>query len=503
VNEMLLSPVDHRPAKRPRWPALGLLAAVASLTLALTACDGPSSSTTPATSQPLAGGKFRLLVVDDPALATAAERLRGEWNAQTGADFEIRRVTEKDLAAAMSKSKSKTLDADGIICSSAMLGPLAAQELVAPLPEKLLRGSAGAWADIFDLEQLREAAWGRQVVAVPLGSPVLVCYYRADLLEKLGRQPPQTWQQYQELAELLGDRKPAGGKQPWHGAVEPLGPGWAGVTLLARAASYAKHRDNYSTLFDINSMEPLVAGPPFVRALEELVATAKQGPAEQLQFDPAAVRAEFWQGHCGLALSWPTAAGKSPLVDGGAASAIRVGFAELPASSQAYNVGNKAWEPLGEGVDPHVPLLGAAGRLGMVCANTQHPAAVFQLLLWLSGEPEGSRVCGASPATTLFRRSQVASSQQWTEKAVSPAAAAQYAALTERTLKRGDCLLALRLPGRSDYLSALDEAVQAAVRGDLTPAAALDRAATRWRETTQRLGLEGQRQAYLHSLGLE
>ena len=94
----------------------------------------------------------------------------------------------------------------------------------------------------------------------------------------------------------------------WCGTIEPLAPGWAGLVLLARAAPYAKHRDNYSTLFNIDTMEPLVAGPPFVQALEELVAAAKFGPPDPFRYDPAAARAAFWKGQCGMTLTWPTAA---------------------------------------------------------------------------------------------------------------------------------------------------------------------------------------------------
>ena len=104
----------------------------------------------------------------------------------------------------------------------------------------------------------------------------------------------------------------------------------------------------------------------------------------------------------------------------------------------------------------------------------QRPEAVFQLLLWLSGE-QSARVCPASPATTLFRHSHLKSPQEWTDKSLSPAAAAQYAAVTQKTLDRADCLLALRLPGRAEYLAALDEAVHRAVRGKTSPAEALGR----------------------------
>jgi multiple sugar transport system substrate-binding protein len=492
--------------------------AVGGLMLAAAGCPRPKPPpATPPAAEPLAGVTFRLLVADDPALAKAAGRLRGEWHAQTGSDFILVNTTENDLAAA------RSLDADGVIVSSGMIGTLAARELIAAVPEKRPQadsadkdsaasdggdgGESGPGGEIFELLALHEATWGKQVIAVPMGSPVLVCYYRADLLEKLHRQPPQTWEEYRELAQLLEAQRPASGG-PWHGAVEPLAPGWAGLVLLARAAPAAKHRDNYSALFDIETMEPLIGGPPFVRALEELVTTAKRGPPEQLQYDAAAVRDEFWRGHCGLALSWPTAAAKTPAAGGAEAAVapeakgLRAGLAELPGAPQAYNVGTKSWEPLGEGVDPHVPLLGVAGRLGAVAAGGKHPEAAWQLLRWLSGPKWSPQVCAASPATTLFRRSHLKSPQQWTERAMSPAAAAQYAALAGKTLGRTDYLFALRLPGRTEYLAALDDAVRAAVRGEAAPAAALKQAAARWDQTTRRLGLEAQRTAYRQGLGI-
>jgi multiple sugar transport system substrate-binding protein len=469
-----------------------LLAALLWAILPLAGCDDAGSKADPKKSaaepRSLAGTKLRLIVLDDPAMATAIGRLRGEWRVQTGSEFEVADA-EKDWSA-------KSCDADAVICPSAMLGALAAGGQISALPEKLLHGAAGQWEDIFELLRLREAAWGGEVFAVPMGSPTLVCCYRADLLEKLGRKPPQTWDEYEELARLLAAQKPARNGGPWCGAIEPLGGDWAALTLLARAAPYAKHRDNYSTLFDIGTMAPLVAGPPFVRALEELVATAKRGPPRQLQLDPAGVRAAFWAGQCGMALTWPTAAGKLP----SAVKDIRIGFAELPGSPQAYNVPGKTWEPLGEGADPHVPLLGVAGRIGVVSARAAHPGAALELLLWLSADRQ---VCPVSPATTLFRRSQLQSPRQWTEPLVSPAAATQYAALTAKTLGRSEYLLAVWLPGRAEYLAALAEAVRSAVAGKSPPADALRTAAAHWREITARLGLPRQRTAYRQSLGVD
>jgi ABC-type glycerol-3-phosphate transport system substrate-binding protein len=467
----------------------------------LTGCPRESSDEQPV-KRPLEGLTLRLAVADDPGLAAAVVRLRGEWNAQTGAELQVRPVAEKDLLDA------QALPADAVLCASHLLGPLAERKLLAAVPKAIL--SSPQWGDIFELLKLREAAWGRQIMAVPFGSPVLTCYYRADLLEKLHHKPPRSWTDYEALAKLLAAQKPAGGG-PWCGTIEPLGPGWAALVLLARAAAYAKHRDHYSALFNVETMEPLVAGPPFVHALEKLAAATKLGPANPLGYDPVTARSAFWSGQCGMALAWPTAA-KPEKAEGGKQKAelipdkvdpqIRVGFSELPGASRVFNLSNRAWDVRGDDDDSRVPLLGIAGRLGVVAAKSEHREAAFQLLLWLSDSRTSPQVSAASAATTLFCRSQLKLPSLWVEKPAT-AAAVQYGDATEAALRHEQWLGALRLPGRAEYLAALDEAVAAAVRDGKPPQEALLLAEKKWREITARLGIERQRAAYRHSLGLE
>jgi multiple sugar transport system substrate-binding protein len=459
--------------------------------LCLAGCGGPRPEAYPP-ALPLAGQKLCLVVADDPPMAAAIRQLCDQWNAETGAELDVRETTERELAAA------EKLPGDAAVCPACLHGLLADRGLVAAIPAEFHRDDAGPWADIFDLLRLREARWAGQTTAVPLGSPLLCCYYRADLLEKLHRRPPQTWAEYLDLAKALGE--PAGPPdRRRYGAIEPLAAGWAGLVLLARAAPYLKHPDNYATLFDIETMEPLVTGPPMVRALTELVAAAKLSPPEMLGYDPAAVRRAFWEGRCGLALSWPTAARLSPPLR--AKAGVRVGFATLPGTAEVYNVTNKAWETREEGAQRQVPLLGIAGRVGLAAKGQQQEAA-SRLLLWLASQQWSPRVSAASSATTLFRRSHLGTPGDWVERPVGAAAAAEYAAATELALHSQQSVVALYLPGRAEYLQALDEAVQAAVRGQRSPADALAKAADKWREITKRLGHDRQKTAYLHSLGL-
>lgn len=492
---------------KPRIPVLrqadarcGLALTAGCFLLLLAGCpDGDRASDDQSRNIMPEGLKLRLLVVEDPALAGAVGQLRGEWNAQTGTDFEVQQMTFGDLAAT-----DKT-GVDAIICPSHYLGSLAEAQQIVPIPEALLEDHQRSWSEIFSLLRARESVWGTKVLAIPFGSPVLTCYYRADLLEKLNHQPPRTWAEYHKLGELLADRKKLGDSgppdgEPWYGAIEPLGPGWAAQVLLARAAAYATHRENYSALFNIDTMEPLIDRAPFIRALEELVASAALGSPGQLAYDPGAVRAAFWEGRCGLALSWPTAA---KIVATAPGQNIQVGFAELPGSTEVYNFTDQRWEARGRDEDPHVPLLAIAGRVGTVTRQSQSPVAVVHLLFWLSDEKWSRQVSAVSPATTLFRKSHLEDPGIWVERQIPASGAAAYATLTEQTLSRQQRMFALRIPGRAEYLAALEEGVHRAVRGQQTPEESLARVAALWGGITQRLGRDRQAQAYRRSLGLD
>ncbi len=474
--------------------------------LPLVGCDfGASRTAKSAKTTPI---KLKLLVVGDEAIAEAVRPLKAEWQARTGGSFDVRTITPDELTAL------QTLPDDAVIFPSGQLGFLAERGLIAPLSAEVLKTEELRWRDVFEVLQLREAVWGTQTEAVPFGSPLLVCWYRPDLLEKFDRKPPTTWAEYQQLAEFFNRPENLGNavlsaEASWAGTLEPRAPGWAGRLLLARAAAYAKHRDSYSTFFNIDTMQPLIDGPPFVRALTELAAAARLQPANLELLDPSGVRQEFLSGHAALALTWPTAAfqlGQQP-------TKTPVGFIELPGSDKVYSVATKHWEQRSRDEDPHMCFVGISGRLGGVSANCGYPDEALLLLGWLSSS-WSQRVSAASPETTLFRHSQTTSPEAWLNPGIDPPAARQYAEGLEESLSRPASLLALRIPGQDEYFAALEEAVATAVAAGKTTepstkdesakvSEALKTAAQRWNEITDRWGRDAQRTAYRHSLGLD
>jgi ABC-type glycerol-3-phosphate transport system substrate-binding protein len=435
---------------------------------------------------------LKLLVVDDPDLGKAIAR---EWQARTEETIEVKHIRAADLVAA------SRLPGDVIVFPSGLIGQLAERELIVPLDDALLAEPEFDRRDIFDQIRLREMTWGNRTVAVPLGSPQLLLAYRADIFEKLGIAPPVDWAGYQAVVEKLADPAAVGvlappADQAWHAATEPLADGWAGQLLLARAAAYAAHRDQLSPLFEFESGEPLIDRSPYSRALKELSAAAKAGGFAESRMGPSECLAELLAGRCAMAIGWPAP-------EPGAAatkSAGNVRFALLPGAKLSYNFATKRWES-SEAAEPlRVPCLAAAGRMAAVTSNTASKKRGEGFLTWLAGKATNGQIGPHSRGTTLFRQSQQSDPERWTG-GLSAAQSKQYAETLAQALSLPQISPGMRLPGRTDYLAALDKATQRSAAGEATPAELLADTKKRWTEITQSIGVEKQKLANLRSLG--
>jgi multiple sugar transport system substrate-binding protein len=458
------------------------LCIAAAILLLLTGCPekqaaSPAQKTAARPPQPLT-----VLVVDDPPLGQAIAR---EWRGRTEQELTVRDVSLADVLAA------NRLPGDAVVFPSGVIGHLAERGLISALESTLLEDAEFNYRDIFDQIRLGEMRWGRQTVAVPLGSPQLLLAYRADAFEKENLKPPADWNEYQQIVERL-QVAPIGAAEP--STIEPLAPGWAGQLLFARAASYALHREQVSPLFQLDSMTPLIDQPPYVRALEELVAAAKTAGYAGQRLDPAEVFKKIRSGNCAMAIAWAV----TNTADQPSVADANLRFSALPGSNQAYRFATKSWEPRGEGDEPRVPLRAISGRMVAATASSSDTGRAQGFVIWLAGRDVSQQVGPHSDATTLFRHSQIATSTRWTGS-LAPEVSRQYSDVLDQSLSlpRG---FGLTLPGRPDYLAVIDQAVQQALDGN--PAQdALAEAAKKWTEITKKFGLDAQIRANAHSLG--
>ncbi|MFO7906496.1 MAG: ABC transporter substrate-binding protein [Planctomycetota bacterium] len=442
-------------------------------------------------------GPVRVTVVDDAPFAKVLQR---QWAARTDNELELKQMTGDEL------EQRRRLDADIVIYPASSLGTLVHRGLIAPPSDSIWTEANYDQFDVFDLQRNAQVRWGKQLYAFSFGSPAFVLMYRADLFAQQGLDPPGTWEEYQSLVTKLrraelGESEPSG-SDPWTPVCEPLAAGWAAKTLLARAAPYASHPSQFSVLFDYITMEPLIAGPPFVRALKELVDANQESQLDVRKVTPEMARRRLLSGETAMALSWPSGAPiDSEPVD--MPSGIEIAFAELPGSRSAYNFGEQEWSSHDEKGPVRVPLIGIAGRLGSVTRQARQPQRAAKILALLTGPEWSDRLSPSSPHTTLFRESHVDSPTLWTDRVLTRESSENYAAVARATQNRPIHVASVRIPGWRRYLQALDAAVYAALAGESSAQAALRDAAEAWAALTDELGLDSQREAYTRSLGLE
>lgn len=483
----------QRPRPRPAWYCVFAV-------LLLAGCNSKAApeNASSAASAPLA--PLRLAVIGDPALAKVLER---EWQARSDVPLLVRILTSEELA---SWDKPR-FGADVIVLPSRQLGDAAAHDLLTPLTTEVLEEPAFQWRDILAAKRKAEVQWGEQTCAVPLGGSPWLLFYRRDVFEKLGLKPPRTWGEYRGLAEQLSDRQAlltagcegiGGG---WTGTCEPLAGVDAADLLLARAASYAKHRSQYSALFDYRTLQPLIGGPPFVRALEELISMKRWTPEKTRELTASDCFQRIQAGDCAMAVgildgSPPATAAEAP-----PASSVALSVAPLPGSREVYNFRSQAWEERSSDEEWEVPVVGQTGMLGALTRECRQPAVATQFLQWMAGPEMGATLSAASHEGGPFRANHLAQVGPWVGTADSTFQTA-YGQAIDNTWNRSNTFVTLRIPRHAQYLSRLATTVGGVWSGEHPAGAALEKLATEWNQLTDSLDREKQRQAYSQSIGL-
>jgi multiple sugar transport system substrate-binding protein len=233
--------------------------------------------------------------------------------------------------------------------------------------------------------------------------------------------------------------------------------------LFARAAPLAEHPNQVAVLFDLETMDARIAGPPFVRALEAL--TARLGNSDS----NGGAGAENWQFWPPLDTSSSQRSGSEP-----------VSVATIPESREVFNWSSGTWETPADGTS-RVPLVGAESWIGSVTSASRNAPAAFRLLAWLASD----RGSGAGAVAIVpFRRGRADE-------------------LIESALSARNYLQVPRILDVDAYLAALDLNIGHALDGELGSDEALQAAAKAWNEITDRVGRDMQRDAYRKHLNLQ
>jgi multiple sugar transport system substrate-binding protein len=349
--------------------------------------------------------------------------------------------------------------------------------------------------------------YGTDRLALPLGGTAVVLVYRRDAFSRpenveaaksagIALEPPATWTKLDALARFFQGRDWSGDGKPDHGIAAVLGrdgDGLGNATYLARAASLGQHRDQYSFLFDSDSMAPRIDSPPFVEALRGVLGWKLAGPPGIEKFDGPAAREAFRAGKVALLIDL---AERVAAWSGGAP----IGVAALPGSERVFEPLRKQWETPEKPNAPSYLPLGGGWLVGVRRGldGTQR-AAALDLAVYLSSPENVNRLRAERSFPMLPVRSSVMGQGLLDPTSAPDVDPRQWSDAVSRTLLAERVVPGLRIPAASGYLDDLAAARAAALSGK-EPEAALRELAVAWDARTKPLGVKRQLWHYRRSL---
>lgn len=433
---------------------MNLVCRLMLLLLLCTAAGCPTNTgTAPPAELPLAGQTVEIVAPSDLALQEAWQPLIAEWKAQTGGDVVWTEFASDSPPWQGDAAKSSANGGRITVAAITDLSDAEKQGFFAPIPMTV--------QDQIDqrdvLPGLKDAVLSREkrLVAIPVSAPVLLCYYRQDLLEAAGRTPPQTWDDYQTLLDELEQWAPG------LSACEPCGPEFRATLFLARAAAFVKHPQNYSAWFDIQTSQPVFDSPAFARALDVSRKAWQKMPEDIWNFGPTECRAKLRAGQAALILSVKPGAAyplliELPASDPDSQEPLAIGVCQLPGTREVYQRDSDRWEQI-KTTEPYQPGLVGFTGIVMGASATDDRAAAWNLLQTLSKQLASAF---AERPRSVCRESESLSG--FPSGGLAVEANSLLTDATAQTLRRRDAVGDLPVPGAAPLRKIIAEELAAA-----------------------------------------
>lgn len=314
---------------------------------------------------------------------------------------------------------------------------------------------------------------------LPDDGDIFILYYRKDLFEDEANKtafqeeygyelaPPKTYQEFDDMGRFFTGKY---GPDIYGGAFQHL-EGQAFDWFVGPFSG------NGGQLFDPATMTPGINSEAGVTTLTNMVKATEWMPPGVNKWGFTEVLSAWMDGKLAMIITWPPIGRWSEGIGSGTEQ-----LSWVPPTKVAGKVGY-APEPGGRSA--------LAGNFALgVSADSANKEAAYLFIQWMNS-PEISlqRVMLPFALRDPFRNSHFDSplyQSMWP-------AAPEYLSTLKAAAMAGQ--FELGIPGAREYTEALDQAITAAYAGE-DPQAALDGAAARWEEITDRLGRDAQKAAY-------
>jgi ABC-type glycerol-3-phosphate transport system substrate-binding protein len=471
---------DCRPAclrRRWAWQALGIVLFLIAGCSRTETRTGESASVDNGSKPP---PPISVLFVDSAGIG---EKISRQWSAQK--DGKLTSV-EATSAALYASQFNEIANHDVVVYPNWLIGELVARQAIIELPMVIWDSRQLHKMEILRASRTVFPVYGKKTWGTPLGSPNLMLIYRDDVLKALKLPPPRTWKEFFEIAHQLTVRQELRDGQgkllPTAVDIPSIG-GWESRIFLTFCAPAIRRRGKLASVFDRDTMDPLIDRQPFVESLENLKRLAE---AQSDRYDIKQVARRIIDGKSAIAIGYLCRS----FFDSAEAETLineQVRFARLPGSEKWFDFVGGSYGPRDLDESIQVDLIGYSGRLASVLKSASDPNTCFDFITWVSSKQISEQIMSRTDYCGPFRASHLGNVFSWTGDVISFEAAESIADLIEQLNEEPIFLLFPRIPGSHEYLASLDRGINQYLASTISAEQALTGVAKEWQTITDRL----------------
>jgi len=438
-----------------------------------------------------------------------------EYEKMTGAKVNVATVPFADLfQKVLTDWSTGTNSVDVGVFSSGWAPELIAAGLVADLSGFVANDPDLKVDDIAPYFREFNQKFEGKTYLLTLDGDFQMLYYRTDVLNELGLQPPKTWEEYLKVAEAAHGKDLNGDGEADYGSClfkKRNAQGFYAIMSIAAPFMQTKGTGQ-GIFFEPSTMKPMVNNEAWKAAFEFFKKTGQYGPPDELNHDVGETRALVLAGRCALMLDWGDI---GPLSIDETTSKIKdkVGAVILPGTSRVLDWATGKLVDCTPELCPHAmdgvnhaPFAAFGGWSGAINAKADPKTieAAYGFLSYMNA-PEQSNfdVTQGWTGYNPYRISQFENVQLWVDAGFSKESAENYLGAIGASLNSPNMASDLRIPGAQRYQGVvLDRELARYLADEISVEEALANVEKGWEEITEEFGRDDQGKLYKASLGI-
>lgn len=469
-----------------------------------------------AQGKPFDGVEANIVTFTGPQIAEPLQRRAPDFEALTGAKINVITVPFSDLyQKILTDVATSTNSFDGFVFAPQWMVDYIVPGFLEDLTDRIANDPDLLWNDVAPFFRDFSATFKGRTYTIPLDGDFQMVYYRTDVLDANGLKPPETWDDYLNIAKTVNGQDMNGDGEADYGSCISKKRGAQAYWMVWSVASAFLQSQGTSqgAFFDLDAFTPLVKNDAFAKALELYKATTDYGPPDELNLDVGDTRGLFTSGRCALSIDWGDI-GTLAIDPDTSVVQDKVGAVVMPGTTQVLDRATGSLVACDADTCPyavdgvnHAPYAAFGGWSGAINASADAKVkdAAYAFLSYMSQPAQSNEdVTIGKTGFNPYRISQFQNLDLWIKAGMSEQAAKNYLGAIENSLNSPNMVLDLRIPQNQRYQQVvLDTALAQFLAGELT----LDETQTQiydgWEEITNELGRADQLAAYRATLNVQ